>query len=48
MRSMFNQAANFNQDLSKWCVTNFKTKPENFNYKSGLSFENCPIWGTCP
>jgi transcriptional regulator of nitric oxide reductase len=48
MRNMFYRAAYFNQDLTKWCVTNFSSKPTNFNYESGLSLENCPIWGTCP
>ena len=48
MNRMFQNATNFNQDLSKWCVTNITSKPNNFNPGSKLTAANLPRWGTCP
>jgi surface protein len=43
---------NFNQDLTKWCVSNISSEPQEFNKWSGiegaLTQANKPIWGTCP
>jgi surface protein len=43
---------NFNQDLTKWCVSNISSEPQEFNKWSGiegaLTEANKPIWGTCP
>ena len=39
----------FNQDISKWCVQKITSTPEGFSsYKSQLSSQNKPKWGTCP
>ena len=38
----------FNQNISKWCVTNITTEPKDFSLNSPLTFENKPKWGTCP
>ena len=48
MAGMFQFAESFNQDLTKWCVSNFDTKPTFFSDESGLSLANHPVWGTCP
>ena len=48
MKSMFNNAKDFDQDLTFWCVTNIKSQPDKFKINSKLSDENEPIWGTCP
>lgn len=48
MTSMFQLASNFNQDLSKWCVTNISTKPSNFDTGATAWTQPKPIWGTCP
>jgi len=48
MRYMFNQATAFNQDISKWCVTNITSEPSDFAAGSGLSSSTKPKWGTCP
>ena len=43
---------NFNQDLTKWCVTNITSEPQNFSKldveEGALTEANKPIWGTCP
>ena len=45
---------NFNQDLTKWCVTNISSEPQNFTRiyllydEAALIEANKPIWGTCP
>ena len=43
---------NFNQDLTKWCVSNISSEPQEFNKWAGiegaLTEANKPIWGTCP
>ena len=45
---------NFNQDLTKWCVTNISSEPQNFSRlyflydEAALIEANKPIWGTCP
>lgn len=50
MSSMFRNATAFNQNLSTWCVTNFPTKPDNFdtNTPAWVKTGRQPIWGTCP
>jgi len=48
MKAMFFEAQLFNQDLTKWCVTNITTEPTDFNKDSALIEANKPIWGTCP
>ncbi len=46
MEAMFNRASNFNQDLSKYCVSNIKSIPELFdNYtNSWIKTNRQPIW----
>ena len=48
MDGMSAYARVFNQDLSKWCVTNIGAEPSNFGVKSALTNANKPVWGTCP
>jgi len=48
MRSMFQQATAFNQDLTSWCVTNLAAEPASFATFSALTNANKPVWGTCP
>ena len=48
MRYMFYAARNFNQDLTGWCVTNIGSLPYAFDFSSGLSISNRPVWGSCP
>ena len=38
----------FNQDLTKWCVTNITSEPSDFSTSSPLTEANKPKWGTCP
>ena len=47
MDYMFNSSTSLNQDLSKWCVTDITTMPNNF---ASFNFPaaNLPVWGTCP
>ena len=47
---MFENATNFNQDLTKWCVTKIPSAgyAKNFNKNSALTDANLPVWGTCP
>lgn len=47
MGSMF-QNSLFNQNISKWCVTNIPTEPLGFSASSSLAIQNKPVWGTCP
>ena len=48
MSEMFDGASVFNQDLTKWCVTNITSEPTTFSTSSALTQANKPIWGTCP
>jgi len=48
MSEMFIRASSFNQDLTKWCVSQFPTMPSNFSTSSALTASNHPVWGTCP
>lgn len=48
MSGMFYEANSFNQDLSQWCVSNFSSKPDDFETNSALEPVNYPVWGTCP
>jgi hypothetical protein len=50
MKSMFNNATAFNQDISNWCVPLIPTKPVGFDTSttSGWVTAEKPIWGTCP
>ena len=45
---MFMNATLFNQDLTKWCVTNITSEPSDFSTSSPLTEANKPKWGTCP
>jgi hypothetical protein len=47
MKGMFNKTP-FNQNISKWCVTNIVTEPLNFSTDSPLTLQNKPVWGNCP
>lgn len=48
MNQMFKLAKVFNQDLSTWCVTQFSTKPDNFDDGADAWTKPRPVWGTCP
>jgi len=48
MSEMFLLAYDFNQDLTKWCVSQFPTMPTDFSTASALTASNHPVWGTCP
>ena len=48
MDLMFYSTPTFNQDLTKWCVSNIDSEPQNFSGNSGLTPANHPVWGTCP
>ena len=48
MDNLFGGAAQFNQDLTGWCVTNITSEPSGFSNNSALSNSNIPVWGTCP
>jgi hypothetical protein len=45
---MLSGSKKFNQDLSKWCVSNVTSDTNNFAYNSVLEEKNFPVWGTCP
>lgn len=47
MEFMFHRTQ-FNQDISQWCVWRIKSLPNLFSYRSPLTLENHPKWGTCP
>jgi surface protein len=48
MSGMFSGAGSFNQDLSGWCVTNFSSKPSDFDLNASSWAQPQPTWGTCP
>jgi surface protein len=48
MNFMFAFSSAFNQNLSSWCVTNFATKPSNFDLNASAWTLPKPVWGTCP
>ena len=45
---MFAYCTNFNQDLSRWCVSQVTSPPIDFSTNSALTPANHPVWGTCP
>jgi hypothetical protein len=47
MISTFEEAYNFNQDLSGWCVSNVIM---NYSFDYGATSWTLPqpVWGTCP
>lgn len=45
---MFTFCTNFNQDLSRWCVSQVTSPPIDFSTNSALTPANHPVWGTCP
>lgn len=47
MKGMFNGAADFNQDLSGWCVSNISTEPYEFDLGALAWVLPRPQWGTC-
>nr|MDD3719920.1 BspA family leucine-rich repeat surface protein [Candidatus Gracilibacteria bacterium] len=50
MYRMFYNAQVFNKNINSWCVTNFSTKPTEFDTSTSASWTTAmkPIWGTCP
>jgi hypothetical protein len=48
MDYMFEFAEAFNQDLSKWCVTNITSEPDFFSDDADAWELAQPEWGTCP
>jgi len=48
MDGMLYGTSSFNQDLTEWCVSNFKYAPIDFSTNSALTASNHPVWGTCP
>jgi hypothetical protein len=51
MTGTFWNAQIYNQDLSSWCVSQFTSKPDNFDgatTNSSWSTARKPQWGTCP
>ena len=40
----------FDQDISKWCVIQFDSQPEDFLFDATIELrpEKMPKWGTCP
>lgn len=48
MAYMFDNATAFNQDLSRWCVTNITTAPADFDSGATAWSQPRPVWGTCP
>jgi surface protein len=48
MYGMFQDASNFNQNLSTWCVNNITLKPDNFDVGASSWILPQPQWGTCP
>ena len=47
MRSMFNGADSFDQDISEWCVEQIRSKPFDFDEGAGFEDEDekQPNWG---
>lgn len=48
MYGLFWSAEDFNQDLSQWCVSQFGSKPNNFDSLTDAWTRSRPVWGTCP
>ena len=48
MIRLFDNALNFNQDLTRWCVSNITLEPTYYARSSALTDANKPVWGTCP
>ncbi len=48
MYEMFRNAADFNQDLSAWCVSQFSSEPYKFDDSTPSWTLPRPVWGTCP
>jgi hypothetical protein len=48
MEGMFNRAAAFNQDLSRWCVSRIASAPYSFSTGATAWTSPQPVWGTCP
>ena len=46
MDRLFENAVNFNQDLTEWDVSLIPSEPTMFSYRSPLTADNKPIWGT--
>ena len=40
--------ANFNRNLSGWCVSKILSEPVGFSTNQPLTPANKPVWGTCP
>ena len=48
MGGMFDGARDYNQDMTKWCVSQFSSEPGGFSSNNSMSSSNKPLWGTCP
>lgn len=48
MIRLFDNALNFNQDLTRWCVSNITLEPTYYARSSALTDANKPVWGTYP
>ena len=46
MDRMFENAVSFNQDLTAWDVSLIPSEPSMFSYRSPLTADNKPIWGS--
>jgi hypothetical protein len=47
MTQLFQGAAAFNRNLTRWCVPTIRTQPANFANSSALQLSFYPKWGTC-
>ncbi|HIC54747.1 MAG TPA: BspA family leucine-rich repeat surface protein, partial [Gemmatimonadetes bacterium] len=48
MSYMFRFVDVFNQDLSRWCVSNITSAPSYFDDGAVSWVLARPVWGTCP
>ena len=48
MGGMFDGATDYDQDMTKWCVSQFSSEPSGFSLNNSMSNSNKPVWGTCP
>jgi hypothetical protein len=48
MNGMFNGATNFNQNLTKWCVSQYASMPIGFATVPAWTTDRRPDWGNCP
>ena len=48
MGGMFDGARDYDQDMTKWCVSQFSSEPFGFSFNNSMSNSNLPVWGSCP